>query len=132
VFNYVTTPANWPRWHVSSVGVSGATDHSLLPGEQVIEEFKIAGHRGVVTWTVRERVEPSRWVIAGQVIGGGEGAITYSLASQDGVTSYQRDFVYVMPNPLLALLDRLVVRRRIEAEASQSVQRLREALEADS
>lgn len=32
VFDYVTTPANWPRWHPSSLAVSGATDHPLRVG----------------------------------------------------------------------------------------------------
>ena len=36
VFDYVTTPGNWPVWHPSSLGVSGATDHSLDPGERIV------------------------------------------------------------------------------------------------
>ncbi len=44
-FDYVTTPGNWPAWHPSSLKVSGATDHSLKPGEQVTEEFYVAGRR---------------------------------------------------------------------------------------
>jgi hypothetical protein len=33
-----------------------------------------------------------------------------------------------MPNPLLALLDRQVLRRRVEAESAEALQRLKEAL----
>ena len=50
VFDYVTTPGNWPVWHPSSLGVSGATDHSLEPGERVTEGFLVAGRRGRVVW----------------------------------------------------------------------------------
>jgi len=32
VYDYVTTPANWPRWHPSSLAVRGATDHPLVLG----------------------------------------------------------------------------------------------------
>ncbi len=39
VYAFVTTPATWPKWHPSSLGVSDATDHSLEVGEQ--------RHRGV-------------------------------------------------------------------------------------
>jgi hypothetical protein len=78
VFDYVTTPGNWPVWHPSSLGVGGATDHSLEPDEQVTEEFQVAGRRGRVVWTVRERVAPRRWVIDGRVEGGGGGTITYT------------------------------------------------------
>jgi uncharacterized protein YndB with AHSA1/START domain len=73
VFDYVTTPANWPRWHPSSLAVSDGADHSLEPGEQVTEEFRVAGRRGSVVWTVRERTPPRRWVIEGQVAGGAAG-----------------------------------------------------------
>lgn len=34
VFDYATTPGNRPDWHPSSLGVSGATDRSLEPGEK--------------------------------------------------------------------------------------------------
>jgi uncharacterized protein YndB with AHSA1/START domain len=112
VFEYVTTPDNWPQWHPSSLGVHGATDHSLEPGEQTTEEFCAAGRRGRVEWTVRERETPRRWVIDGKVEGGGGGTITYTLTPDAGGTIFEREFVYDMPNPLLAMLNRLVLRRR--------------------
>lgn len=129
VFDYVTTPGNWPEWHPSSLGVSGATDHSLEPGEQVTEKFRAAGRRGSVVWTVRERVPPRRWVIEGLVEGGGGGTIAYTLTSHDGATTFERDFAYTMPNALLALLDRLVLRRRVETESAEALRRLKDVLE---
>ncbi|MDQ5817408.1 MAG: SRPBCC family protein [Actinomycetota bacterium] len=128
VFDYVTTPGNWPVWHPSSLGVSGATDHSLEPGEEVTEEFLVAGRRGRVVWTVRERVAPRRWVIDGRVEGGG-GTITYTATPHDAGTTFEREFVYATPNRLLALLDRLVLRRRIEAESAEALRRLKSVLE---
>ena len=129
LFEYVTTPGNWPVWHPSSLGVSGATDHSLGPGEKVAEEYSVAGRRGRVVWTVRERVAPRRWTIDGEVDGGGGGTITYTLTPDAGGTLFERDFVYAMPNALLALLDRLVLRRRVEAESEEALGRLKGALE---
>jgi uncharacterized protein YndB with AHSA1/START domain len=129
VFAYVTTPGHWPEWHPSSLGVTGATDHSLLVGEEVMESFLVAGRRGSAHWTVREREEPRRWVIFGQVDGGGVGTITYTLTSQDGATFFEREFTYEMNNPLLALLDQLVLRRRIEAESAEALRRLKQHLE---
>jgi hypothetical protein len=69
VFAYVTTPANWPTWHPSSLAVSGAVDHPLDIGEQVTEDFLVAGRRGRAVWTVVESEAPERWVIAGEVGG---------------------------------------------------------------
>ena len=71
VFDYVTTPANWPQWHPASLGVSEGADHPLEVGEQVSEEFEAAGRRGRALWTVREREPPRRWVIDGTSEGGG-------------------------------------------------------------
>lgn len=131
VFDYVTTPGNWPQWHPSSLDVHGATDHSLEPGETVMGEFRVAGRRGHVVWTVRHREAPRRWVIEGQVEGGGTGTITYTLTPRADGTTFEREFVYSMPNALLALLDWLVIRRRIEAESAEALRRLKQALELD-
>jgi hypothetical protein len=42
---------------------------------------------------------------------------------------FERDFDYTMPNPLLRLLDRLVLRRRVEAESAETLRRLKDVLE---
>ncbi|MBV9452807.1 MAG: SRPBCC family protein [Rubrobacter sp.] len=130
VFDYVITPGNWPQWH-PSLGVSGATDHSLEPGEQVTEEFRVAGRRGRVVWTVRERELPCRWAIEGRVQGGG-GTVTYTLTPYNSSTIFEREFVYAMPNPLLALLDRFLLRRQVEVESVETVRRLKNVLEERS
>ncbi|QIN81678.1 SRPBCC family protein [Rubrobacter tropicus] len=132
VYDYVTTPGNWPAWHPSSLGVSGATDHSLGPGERVTEEFRVARRRGRVVWTVREREAPRRWVIDGRVEGGGSGTIVYALTPDANGTTFERDLVYAMPNRLMALLDRLVLRRRVEAESIEALRRLKGELEREA
>ena len=132
VFAYVTTPGHWPEWHPSSLGVTGATGHSLVVGEEATESFLVAGRRGKARWTVQEREEPRRWVIFGQVEGGGTGTITYTLTPQDGGTFFEREFTYEMNNPLLALLDTLILRRRIEAESTEALRRLKARLERAS
>ena len=80
------------------MGVSGATDHSLEPGEQVTEEYNVAGRRGRVVWTVRERDAPHRWIIDGRVEGDGGGTITYTLTPQANGTTFEREFVYATPD----------------------------------
>lgn len=69
VFAYVTTPVNWPKWHPASLAVSGATDHSLVAGEQVTEDFIVAGRKGRVVWTALKRDAPCEWIIEGDVDG---------------------------------------------------------------
>ena len=132
VFDYVTTPGHWPDWHPSSLGVSGSTDHSLEPGEQVTEQFLVAGNRGTVVWTVRERDCPRRWVIDGTIRGRDSGGtVAYQLTSRDGGTFFEREFTYPSPNLLFALLDRLIFRRRVQAESEEALRRLKQKLESN-
>lgn len=130
VFEYVTTPANWPAWHPSSLGVSQGADHSLVVGEEVTEVFRVAGQRGQVIWRVIGRDAPSRWVIEGQITGRNHGGvITYLLSDRNGGTFFEREFVYDTPGLLLPIVDRLVVRRRVERESAEALHRLKKVLE---
>lgn len=136
VFAYVTTPGHWPEWHPSSLAVSGAADHSLAVGEQVTEEYHVAGRKGTVVWTVRERDAPRRWRIEGQIVGrgGSGGTVAYTL-TQDAAsncTRFEREFSYPTPTIVIALLDALVIRRRIREESAEAVRRLKARLDAES
>ena len=130
VFEYVTTPAHWPEWHPASLSVSTGADHSLAVGEQVREEFKVAGRRGSATWTVRQREAPARWVIDGQSDGGSSATITYTLSSLPTGTRFERELVYGAPSLLFALLNRFSLRAQITAESETALRRLKQVLEA--
>jgi len=129
VFDYVTAPQSWPKWHPSSIGVSGATDHSLEEGEQVIEEFLVAGRQGKATWTVKERIFPRLWVIDGIINESRNGGVvTYQLTPRNGGTYFEREFVYPTRGIVFTVLDRLVIRRRVKAESRLALQQLQTAL----
>jgi hypothetical protein len=129
VFDYITTPSNWPGWHPSSLAVFGATNHSLEVGEQVTEDFLIAGRRVRVVWTVHERQEGASWVIEGQVASSGSGTIRYTLAEVPEGTHFTRNFVYTMTNPVMALLDLLYVCRRITRDSAIALANVARILE---
>lgn len=129
VYGYVTTPGNWPRWHPSSLAVSGATDHPLLVGEQVSEKFQVAGYQGTVVWTVVQRQAPLRWAISGKIEDGGSGKVSYRLTQVEGGTRFEREFEYARPNLLFALADMFSLRARVTAESAEALRRLKAALE---
>ena len=132
VFDFVTTAGNWPRWHPASLSVSGATTCSAEVGECVSEEYLVAGRRGRVEWTVRERCAPVRWVIEGRTAAGWGGVITYRLSDTGAATRFEREFRYDTPGIYWTLLDRLVLRRRVRAESREALWRLKGALEGDA
>ena len=130
VYAYVTTPANWPKWHPSSRAVHGDAGHPLTVGESVVEDFVVAGQRGTVTWRVVERDSPARWKIAGTIDGREAGTVSYELAAADGGTRFVRTFVYRRPSLFFALADRFVLRQRIDGESREALQGLKRQLEA--
>ncbi len=130
VFDYVTTPAQWPLWHPSSLAVSGSVDHSLDVGEQVTEDFRVAGRRGRVVSTVTACVRPSKWVIAGKIGGRPAGTVTYSLTSTVSGTRFEREFTYRAPSLWFATLNWFVLRARIQSESDTAVLRLKSLVEA--
>jgi uncharacterized protein YndB with AHSA1/START domain len=129
VFDYVTTPGHWPDWHPSSLGVSGATDHSLEVGEEVIEEFRVAGRRGRVTWRVTQRAAPRAWTIVANLAGVGSGTVSYTLTPAGTGTSFERVFTYEVRSLLFATLNRLAYQRRVTAESAEALRRLKIQLE---
>ncbi len=132
VFDFVTTPGNWPKWHPSSLAVSGATDHPLRVGEQATEDYLVAGRHGRAVWTVTERDAPRRWKIEGHGQEGGRAWIVYTLTEQAGVTRFKREMSYRMPNLLAALLDPLLTRKAIATESAVAVQQLKQVLEREA
>ena len=128
VFDFVTTPANWPRWHPSSLGVSGAADHSLDVGEEVIEQFRVAGQYGTAVWTVRQRQAPHRWVIDGAAENGSRATITYTLTTADGGTAFERELVFTSLDTIPAE-GHEPFRRQVEAESAEALRRLQAVLD---
>jgi hypothetical protein len=130
VFEYVTTPGNWPKWHPASKGVSGATDHSLAPGEKVTEDFVVAGRAGRVVWTVVKRDPLREWIIEGDIDGRNAGRITYALTPVAEGTRFERELIYQSPNLLFAMLNRISIRSRVEQESDEAVRNLKRVLES--
>jgi uncharacterized protein YndB with AHSA1/START domain len=132
VFEFATTPATWPRWHPDSVNVRGATNHSLRPGEQVIETFKVPGGTREGTWTVLESRPPWYWAMAGHSEVGFDATATYTTQSEDSGTRFQTEFVYTMRNLLLDVLDILILRRQIARDSQEALRRLKSLLETSN
>ena len=73
---------------------------------------------------------PHRWVIDGTGKDGGYATITYTLSPHPDGTTFDRELVYAMPNPLLAVLDWLIIRSRMKADSAEALRRLKRLLES--
>ena len=132
VFNFFTTPGNWPGWHPASISVAGAADHSLETGEEVEEEIRTGGARAQARWRVTARDAPYLWRIEGtpaSAAGDARVSITYRLRMEGRDTVFERDMEYRF-NPLwLRMLDRLFIRRRMERQSQQALSNAKKILE---
>jgi uncharacterized protein YndB with AHSA1/START domain len=134
VFNYVTTPAHWPEWHPTPHGVSGATDHSLKRGEQVLEHVKFGFLNGNIRWTVRESVPPRLWIFDGVVEGvplleGTRATITYTLSAKEGGTLFKRELIYQTQGLLADLLNFLFFKAHNIKQSQVAVSQLKAVME---
>lgn len=131
VFEYVTTPANWPKWHPASLAVRGATDHPLEVGEQVTEDFQLAGRRGTVVWTVVDRDASRNWAIEGKVEGTDSGGrITYTLSPTTEGTTFRRAFVYNASSLMFYLANKLKLHKLNATDSEEALHRLKRVLES--
>jgi uncharacterized protein YndB with AHSA1/START domain len=130
VFAYVTTPANWPRWHPQSRAVSGVVDRTPQPGEKTIEDFEIAGKKGRATWVSVAVDPPRRWAFEGRGEGGGGARIVYTLTPISGGTRFERDLTYRGPNLAFVVANALKLRAVMESDSAEAVRRLKAAIEA--
>jgi len=128
VFDFLTTPKNWPEWHPASISVVGSTDHSLAIGEEVMEEFLAAGRRGSAVWRVTAREAPYLWRIESSA-SEASATITYRLRTEAGMTVFERDMQYNFGQTWLIILDALFVRRRMQRQSREALFRTKHILE---
>src|SRR5208337_3593771 len=129
VFDFFTTPKNWPRWHPASISVAGATDHSLAIGEEVTEEFRRGNGKGRTVWRVVAREVPNLWRIENSPAGDAQVSITYRLRMDGSDTVFERDMQYKFNRLWLIVLDPLFIRRRMERESEQALVNAKQILE---
>lgn len=133
VFGYVTTAANWVKWHPVTQKVWGDIQKPSRKGDEVVELVKTGGLEGFVVWKITQCKPPSSWKMETQIItlplmSAGQAKITYKLTSQKGGTKFQRIFDYELPKSLF-LFDWIYFRRRQESESKKALDRLKRFVE---
>src|SRR6266508_793889 len=130
VFAFITTPANWPRWHPASRAVRGIVDRTPAVGETVIETYEIAGRGGDATWTTRELDPPRRWAFEETSEGGGGARIVYTLTPLANGTHFERDIHYRGPNLLFGIANALKIRAVMDRDSATAVANVKRDVEA--
>jgi hypothetical protein len=98
VYEFVTTPGNWPRCHPGSKGITGPKDEHAPVGTSFIEHAQLADDlpKLDLEWIVTEDA-PSRWVVTlGESPWGMESIdIIYEFEPHEGGTRFTRSTKFV-------------------------------------
>jgi uncharacterized protein YndB with AHSA1/START domain len=138
VFDFATTPANWPRFWPVTLGVSGDIDAPARAGAHWVEQVKISFWRGEFHWEAAECTRATHFVMVGRSYGHGwakvmpseDGRIEYTLTETAGRTHFRRVMTYTDSNLLLKIMDALVMHRTMTRAIQQALGNLKSILES--
>lgn len=130
VYDFLTTAANWPKWHPSTAAVYGAIYHPALKGEKIVEKVKGGiGFHERFHWTVTERERPTRWQIFAVSEHGVKVEITYTLKEENGSTIWLREMDFKIPK-ILVPVEKLIFSHFIRWNSTIAVRQLKDVLES--
>jgi uncharacterized protein YndB with AHSA1/START domain len=130
VFNFVTTPAHWHRWHPATRSVREVPPRPLVVGETIHESIRAAWREFDAIWTVLECAPHERWVIATDTAYGAS-RITYRVTAHGGSCEFQRTLEYRSRNWPWTALDGSLTRRKFERQSNTALTNLKATLEAE-
>lgn len=135
VFEFGSTPRNWPTWHPTATSVSGAVDRPIQEGDRILEQDRFSFLVGCIRWKVGRVVPPSTWTIEGLVdevpiFRGTTTTITYTLKPVPGGTRLERDMTYSVPSTLARFLDWLHFKQHNTRQSQRAVEQMKQLLES--
>lgn len=128
VFDFVTTPALWHRWHPATVNVRGVPNRPLVVGETAIELIAPAGCRDQALWTVLVCAPPQRWEISTDTANG-SAHIVYEIVAADGGSYFHRTLAFQSKRWPWRALDSNLTRWLLARQSQRAMRRLKEVLE---
>jgi hypothetical protein len=138
IYEYAANPRNWVEWYPGTREVEHAPEGLPCVGDEWEESIKIAGMWMRFTWRATEVESPRAWTIEGSAkiqgplkfaIDGGTATLRHRLEERESGTSYRREVTFRMSNPLLRLANRLVLKRKMDAELKGALQCLKRIVE---
>lgn len=129
VFDFITTPGDWIKWHPATAYVSSDSCRPAEKGDVIVERVKHGPLRYTFRWEVVECDAPYRWMIMGvSNLLKRRVRITYDLSPYSGGTLWKREMCFYFPKPY-AILDKLIVNKVLKKNSEKAVRQLKEYLE---
>lgn len=125
VLAYASSASRWPEWHPSSLKVD-AISGPLPAGSHFEEDIHAGGRPGHLSWDVVEYIPGQRWQARAKDHSKGlHLVLTYECRATAGGTQFIRTLDYGFSGLLMRVLNRLILRRRIDRESAESLRILR-------
>ncbi|HMU83145.1 MAG TPA: SRPBCC family protein [Leptospiraceae bacterium] len=129
VFDLVSSPGLWPRWHPSSRHLAPGADRPLKKGETFSEEIKAGGREGKLQWIVTECDRPRLWVATASSDQGVTIQLKYETEKNSAGARFKRTLNYTMTSPFLILANTIFMRFKIRRESAHALGNLKQLLE---
>ena len=129
---YAADVIHWPSWHPSSLSIDIDSSGPLLAGQGFNEEIMTPIGKNQLVWTGLN-YEPAReWsATADNLSNGSLIKLTYIVSEgANNQTIFERRLEYTLPNFALVVLNPLYLKAKIEAKSMQSMDNLKDAVEA--
>jgi hypothetical protein len=129
VLDYAATVAHWPDWHPSSLRISAAAG-PLAAGARFEENIVAGGQPACLNWTVCEYQPGRLWRAKARGNRGLSLQVTYESSACANGARFVRTLTYGFDGWSMRMANLLILRRRVERESLESMERLRRAAES--
>lgn len=130
VFDLVSSPGLWPKWHPSSRHLAPGADRPLKKGEGFSEEVHAGGRKGNLVWVVSECDRPGLWIATATSNQGVSIQLKYELTSNSEGTHFKRTLNYEMTSLFLIVANTIFMRFKIRRESTTALRNLKALLES--
>lgn len=130
VFDLVSSPGLWPRWHPSSRHLAPGADRPLKKGEGFSEEVHAGGRKGNLVWVVAECERPNLWIATATSNQGVSIRLKYEVTGNSGGAHFKRTLSYEMTSAFLILANTIFMRYKIRRESAHALRNLKALLES--
>ncbi|MCE9597282.1 MAG: SRPBCC family protein [Spirochaetia bacterium] len=129
VFDLVSSPGLWPKWHPSSRHLAPGADRPLKKGEGFSEEVHAGGRKGNLVWIVSECDRPRIWIATATSDQGVSIRLQYEVLKNSGGTRFKRTLTYEMTSAVLIFANTIFMRYKIKRESAIALRNLKALLE---
>ena len=129
VFDFVSRPTQWHRWHPATHEVTNAPDRPLVTGETMCEHIVVVGQHFQAVWKVFDCVPHVTWII-GTISSHGASKITYTLTAKNGGCEFSRKLQYRSKNWFMRLLDSNLIKWALNRQSATALSNLTKLLES--